>query len=423
MNREPQQAKFAEKYKLFVGFDFAKNAHHAVAVDPAGKVSLRLGFPNTAEGWAEFRQKLLDCVGADLAVAAVTIETSHGWAVERLLDMGCHVYPVNPKAAERFRDRKAPSGAKDDDRDAYSLADALRTDGENWRRLHPDDALTQELRLVCRDEVSLIHQRTALACKLQQALYEYYPAALEAFDEWTSEGAWAFVQTFPTPQDLARKGKRQWEKFLHVHRLYRPETYPRRMEIFARATEFCGAEGVTRAKSRLAVALVGQLRLLEKQLQEYRATILALFEKHPDRDLFGSLPGAGGKIAPRLLTEMGSDRDRFQDAQALQCYVGTAPVTRQSGKGRWVKLRRACNKQFRTTVHLWANLSRSQCAWAEAYYRTKVDEGKSHACALRCLGQRWLKILHAMYQSGQPYDETLHTRNQLLHGTWKLTPR
>jgi len=56
----------------------------------------------------------------------------------------------------------------------------------------------------------------------------------------------------------------------------------------------------------------------------------------------------------------------------------------------------------------------------ETYYRKKRKEGKSHACALRCLGQRWLKILWKLWQSRTPYDAELHQRNQLSHGSWVI---
>ena len=75
---------------------------------------------------------------------------------------------------------------------------------------------------------------------------------------------------------------------------------------------------------------------------------------------------------------------------------------------------------LRQAVHLWANLSRRQCVWAQAYYQKKRDEGKSHACALRCLGQRWLKILWKMWQTNTPYDEAMHMRNQTKHGSWVI---
>ncbi len=136
--------------------------------------------------------------------------------------------------------------------------------------------------------------------------------------------------------------------------------------------------------------------------------------------MLGSLPRLGEKLAPRMLSERGDDRDRFQDHEALQCYAGTAPISFQSGQMHKVKIRRGCNKHLRTAVHLWANLSRQKCPWAEVYYRQKREEGKSHACALRCLGQRWLKILWKMWQTKKPYDEQMHMRNQIRHGSWVI---
>ena len=410
-----------EQHRYYMGLDWAKQEHAIAVVDGDGRIMMETTIEHTAEGWHRLREKLVDLAGPDLSLVAATIETNRGPVVERLLELGCTVYPINPNAAQCYRSRKAPSGSKTDRLDALSFADALRTDGHGWRPLNPEDPKTQELRLLCRDEMSLIEQRTTLVNQLQQALHEYYPAALEAFDDWTSPSSWAFVERFPTPQALKKSGKRHWEKFLHTHRLYRPETYQKRLEIFAGATEFCGSHAVTNAKSMLAVSLAKQLRLLEQQLKAYREHIDKLFQEHPDYSIFDSLPGIGEKLGPRLLSECGEDRDRFEDHEALQCYAGTAPVSFQSGQINRVRFRYACNKNLRTAVHLWANLSRKKCAWAQVYYHQKRLEGKSHACALRCLGQRWLKILWKMWQTKTPYDEQMHTRNQIKHGSWVLT--
>ncbi len=399
----------------FAGLDWAKDHHNIVVVDRQGRVVLDLCIDDTTQGWAGLREKV-----RGLDRVAFTIETSSGPVVERLLEAGWGVFPVNPAAAAAFRTRKAPSGVKSDRLDAWCLADALRSDGQAWRALKPEDPLTQELRLVCRDEIGLIEQRTALINALRAALREYYPAALEAFDDWTTRGSWAFVERFPTPEELQRKGKRAWEKFLHSHRMAHPDRYAKRLEIFARAMQFHGLAAVTSAKSRLALALCAQLRTLEAQLEAYRARIEELFATHPDAGVFASLPGAGDKLAPRLLAELGDDRERFDSAQAVQCLAGTAPVSWISGQMHLVKHRLACNKILKATVHLWANLTRDQCAWAEAYYQQKRRQGQSHACAIRCLGQRWLKILFRMWKESKPYDEALHTRNQVRHGSWVL---
>ncbi len=422
MDRRNNQAKEVawQDIQLFGGLDWAQDHHDIVAVDARGRVVVELTIQDTAEGWAQLRETLLASAAGGPSAVAVAVETNNGPAVERLLALGCAVYPMNPKAATRYRDRKAPSGGRNDRLDAFSFADALRTDGHAWRALKADEPLTQELRLLCRDEVGLIEQRTALVNQLRAALREYYPAALDAFDDWLCPGAWSFIEQFPTPAALVAAGRRRWEKFLHAHRLYRPETYPRRMEVFARADRFAGPAAVTKAKSRLAVALAGQLRVLHKQIADYRAAIEALFAQHPDHDIYDSLPGVGKKLGPRLLGELGDDRDRFADAEGLQGHGGTAPVTISSGQKRFVKLRRACNKWLRSTVHLWANLSRAECVWAAAYYDRKRQEGKNHATALRCLGQRWFKILQRMRQDHRPYDEAVHLRNMTRRGAWKL---
>lgn len=401
----------------FAGFDWASDHHDVVVVDRHGQVVEDFGFEESAEGWSQLREKL-----SRYPDLAVVIETSSGMVVERLLEAGYAVFPVNPKSSQRYRERKAPSGTKTDRMDAWSLADALRMDGHTWRRLRPDDPATVELRLLCRDEITLIEQRTGLVCQLRAALHEYYPTALEAFDDWTLPAAWAFVERFPTPQRLVTVGKRAREKFLHSHKLYHSkELYERRMQLFVHATDFCGSPAVTQAKSLLAVTLARQLRTLQQQLEEYRKQITERFGRHPDHDMFGSLPGAGEKLAPRLLAELGDDRGRFDSAAGLQCYAGTAPVNDQSGQMRRARIRRACQKTLRGTVHLWANLSRRTCAWAETYYRQKREQGKSHACALRCLGQRWLKILWKMWQTRTVYDPELHQQNQLRHGSWVLS--
>jgi transposase len=399
----------------YAGFDWARDHHAVVIVGRQGELVADFEFEHTLEGWKRFEEKT--AAWPDLAVA---IETNQGAAVDQLLQRGYTVYPVNPVASESYRKRKAPSGTKTDHVDGWGLADALRVDGQGWKQLQPMDPLTQQLRLLCHDEVGLIEQRTLLVNKLQQALVEYYPAALQAFDDWTSPSTWDFIIEFPTPHKLVRAGKGRWVKFLHVHRLWRSETVEKRLALFAQADQFVALEAVTLAKSQLAVSLCKLLRTLDQQLELYRQQIEALFRDHPDHDLFGSLPGAKAVLAPRLLAAIGSDPQRYGSQQVLQCYAGTAPVKYQSGQICKVRMRLACDKFMRHTVHLWANCFRRASGWGQVYYQQKRKEGMSHACALRCLGQRLLKILFRMLEDKRPYDAELHALNQQKYGSWVL---
>lgn len=404
-----------EEFTHFAGVDWAKDSHGVAVIDATGKIVEEITVEHTAEGWLKFRQRL-----AHYPNMAVAVESGQGLVIEQLLLSVATVYVVPAKNAAAYRTRKASSGTKTDRLDAWCLACALRSDGHGWRAVETPDELTQKLRLLCRDQVALIEQRVAFINQLQAALREYYPAALEAFDDWSAVYAWAFIERFPDPGALGKAGKRQWEKFLHVHRLARPETYQKRMGIFARAGELAAGPAVTAAKAMLAKSLCEMLRVLQRQINAYDAQIKALFDQHPDRDIFDSLPGAGPRLAPRLLSEVGPDRHLFSSANALQCYAGTAPVSYQSGQINKVQVRHACNKHLRAAVHLWAGQAAQRCPWSSVYYRAQRERGKSHACALRNLGQRWLKILWKIWQTRRLYDAAFHTKNQLEHGSWVL---
>jgi transposase len=409
------------QHKYFVALDWASDHHDVVVLDRDGTVQAEFRFAHTAEGWAEFTQKTQPFTGAP-----ITLETSSGPAVDQLLQRGWTIYPVAPTAAAHYRERKVPSGTKSDRHDTWSLADALRTDGHAWRVLQPQDEATATLRSLCRDEIALIEQRTALVNQLQAALREYYPAALQAFDDWTAPYAWALVLQFPTPAQLQSAGRRRWEKFLHAQGLWRSQTIQKRLGLFATANALPASAPITMAKSLLAVSLAKVLISLQTQLNEYRRRITEAFHQHPDHDIFGSLPGAKATLAPRLLSELGSVRPEYPDAESLMCMAGVSPVGYQSGQFNKCRLRHACNKVLRATVHLWANSSRLSCAWAQAYYQAKRDAGASHAAALRCLGKRWLKILWRLWQNGDVYDEAKYLAQLKRRGsfTWiKLNPR
>lgn len=222
---------------------------------------------------------------------------------------------------------------------------------------------------------------------------------------------------------MAQAGRREWERFLHAHHLYRPATAEARLHLFAHPDPLPASSAVVAAKSMLAVSLARLLRTLAAQLDAYRERIEALFEKHPDHLFFGSLPGAGPKLAPRLLSELGDRRNRFESPGSLQACGGTVPITVRTGgdhRAPGIYFRHACNTWLRYALHQWADLSRKTCPWAEAYYQAHRQRGHAHAAALRCLAARWTKILWRMWQDRTTYDPERHLRNQLAHGSWVI---
>src|SRR5947207_15592455 len=117
-------------------------------LDPGGDRVAEHSMPHTGAGLAALRTDLRQRV-SDPAGIAVAIEVPHGAVVDALLEHGCHVFAINPKQLDRFRDRHAVAGAKDDRRDAFVAADAFRTDRGAFGRLPTDESPLPELREPC----------------------------------------------------------------------------------------------------------------------------------------------------------------------------------------------------------------------------------------------------------------------------------
>ena len=164
--KESRQMKTWKDITHFAGFDWAKDHHDVLVLDGAGKIVAEFRFDHTASGWALCQEKL-----APFPAVAIAVEAGHSAAIERLVTLDYRVYPVHPRSSKSYRTRRLPSGTKTDRRDCWALADALRLEGESWRVLTTPEPLVQQLRLLCRDEVALIEQRTAFINQLQQASF------------------------------------------------------------------------------------------------------------------------------------------------------------------------------------------------------------------------------------------------------------
>ena len=130
----------------------------------------------------------------------IGIETDRGLWVEALTAADYQVYRGNPLAVARYRDRHHVSGAKSDAADAKLLADLVRTDRHNHRRIAGDSPGAEAIKVLARAHQNLIWARTRHTNALRSALREYYPAALEAFDDLADRDALAILGRAPTPR-------------------------------------------------------------------------------------------------------------------------------------------------------------------------------------------------------------------------------
>src|ERR1051326_7900078 len=343
----------------YAGLDWADQHHDLVIIDETGRKVGQLRVEHSLEGLARLVTFLREI--APLDQIACIVETTHGLLLSTLLEAGVALYPVNPKTVDR---KRAPSGAKTDLIDAYLLAKHGRSEFADLRRLEADSPKIAEIKALTRDQDALIQGQTRLVNQLTACLKAYYPAALQLFSKVQQHSALVFLHTYPTPEAAASASLAEIEATLKKG----GHTHPGKVapKIFATLHQpHLEADAITtRTKARLTLALVEQLLPLVKQIAEYDKAITDLFLTHADSPIFESLPGAGKRLAPRLLAEWGDDRARYAEPRCIQALAGTCPVPWKSGEYATVHMRFACLKPLRNSLYQFAWLSTQQEPWA-----------------------------------------------------------
>lgn len=397
-----------ESLSQWGGLDWHESAHRLCVVDPTGRTLRTESFAESPEGFAD----LVTCLRKFPALGGVALEATRQPVALRLSQAGVAVYPVNPKQSAAWRKGLGASEAKDDDRDALALAAGLCMHHERLTPLVPDTELAQELAIVAEDHAHLIQERTSCVLSLEAVLKLYFRQVLEWFPDWTDPAAWAFVAAFPGPAELAGASKKKLYGFFKTRGLRLTERRQGLVEGAATATAEPGQAASARAYALRAQTLVRRLQTLQLSLEKYDARLKELFDQHPDKVLYESVPGAGDTLEPRLATVFGEKRERVPSAVVLQELSGVAPVTFRSGKGRpEVRFRWACDKYLRNTMHLFAQCTLIRCGWARAFYDLHRARGDCHALALRKLAGKWLKILYRMWLDHAPYDEERYLKS------------
>jgi len=339
---------------------------------------------------------------------ALCLEQSRGALIYALQKYEFLVlFPINPKQLARYREARAPSGAKNDPVDARRLAEFVRSFHHEMRSWKPDDEITRSLRLLTESRRKLVDHRTAVGQQLRQALKEFFPLPLQLLGDQRMHAPWLLklLEKFPTLTELQRASSRTLERYIPHRRTTVDDTGNPRMTRVRQAHPLVTDPALLLAGRMTVQSLVPLLRQLNHAIQQYDAQIDALMARHPDAALARSFPGAADALAPRLIAALGTDRERLSSAGELQELCGIAPVTIQSGKTKYVRHRYACSKFLRQTFHEMADHSRNGSVWAKAFYDIRRKDGHAHHAILRALAFKWIRIIFRCWKTRTPYNE------------------
>jgi transposase len=316
------------------------------------------------------------------------------------------LYPINPISLQKYRETFVTSRAKDDGKDAQYLAELLLNHPDKLKAWKPQDSQTRLLQQLVAHRRAVVDERTALTNRLQALLKAYFPQALELCGEdlWRPL-ATAFLLKWPTLAAAQKAKPATLKQFYYLQESRSQKLIEQRLKLLEQAVAVSDEPALNQSFALRVQLVCRQLQQTVKTIKAYDAQIAQAFAAHPDRDIFTSFPGAGPVLAPRLLSALGADRERFDSASNLQRYSGVAPVTKQSGKTRYVHRRYLCPLFERQSFHEYAKESVLWCRWAAAYYLDQRSKGKPHHTAVRALAFKWQRIIWRCWMSRTPYKD------------------
>lgn len=166
------------------------------------------------------------------------------------------------------------------------------------------------LKVVARAHQTLIWERQRYLLRLRAALRDYFPAAVEAFDDLAGADALELLVAAADPASAARLSRTWIVTALRRAGRHRAVARAEQIQAVLRAPQLGQPAELVAAYAavvRATAAVIGRFNIeihhLQQQVQEQ-------FERHPDAEIYRSQPGLGDTLGPRVLGEFGDDPDR-----------------------------------------------------------------------------------------------------------------
>jgi transposase len=392
---------------LLVGDDWAEDHHDVELQDEAGRRLVRGRLPEGVAGVARLHELIGEHLAGDgdPGQVAIGIETDRGGWVQALIAAGYTVYAINPRQVARYRERHGTSGAKSDAGDAHTLADMVRTDRHQLRAVAGDSAQAQAVKVVARAHQTLIWERHRHMLRLRTALREFFPAALEAFDDLTAPDVLELLARAPDPASAARLSRTQITAALKRARRRQAADKAAAIQGALRTVHLAQPPAVAAAYAATVRSLVSMITAFNAQICAMEEQVSTCFGQARDAEIYLSQPGLGQVLAARVLGEFGDDPHRYATARNRKNYAATSPITRASGKKKTVLARFIHNDRLVDALHQQAFCALTASPGARAYYDQLRCRGQGHHAALRQLSNRLVGILHGCLKTAALYDE------------------
>jgi transposase len=402
---------------LFVGIDLGLDRNVAVVLSERAEQLSRFGFPNERDGYDYFYRRLEAILEQQQAPAVlVGMEpTNYFWKL-LVTDMEQHrpdygYRLVNPYTVKKNREGDQLDRSKDDNRDAFTIGELLRTGKYTETRLLQGAyaELRQYVTLYTRLQRDVRRQKTLI----RNVAGQLFPELPRVFKDLTGVTASAMLRNC-----AAAAGVRKMSQETFIASV-RADFCGRRMQVAKLRRAHVLAKrsvGVSDGVAALQLALRLHIEALEALEQQLEAACIALtdtFLALPESEYLLSIPGLGLIAAATILSEIG-DPGHYTNARQLIKLAGTQPVPNTSGRKSRSKTPMSHKGRPRLRTALFfavMRLVRVDEAFAREYQHLQTREKNSltKMQALGVLMNKLLRILWSLMQHRTFYVSDFQT--------------
>jgi transposase len=431
---EPSPARPAPSppaVRVGVGIDTSRYGHYAAFLrDDLQPAAAELSFAESADGYAQFRQRLELLAQRHSAVTFVVRVDAAGQYADNLLHF-LHNFASHPQGnscalsnctmtiscgdPQRNKNyRAALFGSKKSD-PIEARAAARFAISERPIPMAPLSAELRALRQVAARLQATVRQRTRLINQFHHLLALVFPELALIVKDISVGWVLELVHRYPTAQRLAGATAEDLAAIAYL-----PERHIDRLLQLARTSVASLADTTS---EELLRDHVRQLRDVGARQQRLESLLISAYRRLPKTNHLDSIAGIGA-VTAAVLTASILDINRFDTPGKLVAYYGVLPIEISSGVDRdgqprgprrFVMSRRGNDLVRR---YLWmAALSAVRCNPAvRALYRRVVAQHPDHKAI--AIGHAMRKLLHlvfAVWKTGKPFDKAHYPWDKPAH--------
>lgn len=409
---EKQQQVTAET--LVVGIDIGNEFNAVALVDKLGKVYGK--YPkiyNSRAGFNYFKEVIKNQQKIHgFAKVLIGLEpTGHYWRKIAYFaqEQGFEVRFVRTTAVRHQRELDESSSAKNDIRDAVTIANIVR-EGK-YLDTPIKDGNYRQLRTLCKFRESLQKYNTAMKNILGTVLDDYFPELKKIFWSIEAKGLCAILEECGFPKDILSKDIFKIQEILRKSMRRKAQADKKAIQIYKAAEESVGLKEVYEADRYKLKTSLEEVNRLKAQLKSIEKQIKEILEKIPEAEYLISIPGIGALSAGIFLGELGDFRN-FRDYRGVVKYAGYDPIENDSGQNIGKKrISKKGRYLLRKVLYYMSMGVRQRSEYFKNYYLNKLKNRNRFGQELRkkealcAVAIKLIKVIFSMLRNGRCFSE------------------